>query len=177
MSGGYFSPLRGKVVYRIDYAQTKALYDKGLVDSVIADKIGVTKSAVTEWRHRNRLPANGPLREYDWRAHGFPCDPKQCNGCVFWRPAMGGTRGAKFCHHLLDTDKRKVVVNEICQSRSEDYGQTIWIPEETGREKRGYESEDPTDIKAVYDRYGADRIASRVWVWLRSADEATGNMG
>jgi hypothetical protein len=35
------------------------LYNQGLIDEEIAEKVGVTPSAITQWRHTNKLPANG----------------------------------------------------------------------------------------------------------------------
>ncbi len=35
------------------------LYNQGLIDKEIAEKAGVTPSAITQWRHTNKLPANG----------------------------------------------------------------------------------------------------------------------
>lgn len=35
------------------------LYQQGLVDREIADKVGVTPTAIAQWRYTRNLPANG----------------------------------------------------------------------------------------------------------------------
>lgn len=43
---------------------------------------------------------------------------KQCKDCAYFRSSAGGS-DMKFCHHLLDTGKRrKVGENEICLSKT-----------------------------------------------------------
>lgn len=47
---------------------------------------------------------------------------EQCKGCVHFRAGGGGdkmTTSYKFCHHLLDTNRRRAVgEDEVCLSRT-----------------------------------------------------------
>ena len=45
-------------------------------------------------------------------------DPILCKECYYWRTAGCGTafNSAKFCHHLLETGKRRVEVDGMCKS-------------------------------------------------------------
>lgn len=45
---------------------------------------------------------------------------EQCKGCGYYRTSSGAVGDIHFCHHLLDTGKRRQVgENEICLSRAE----------------------------------------------------------
>ena len=41
-------------------------------------------------------------------------DKSKCKRCRYWRSFWGGSEAV--CHHLLDTDKRRVEVNGVCKS-------------------------------------------------------------
>lgn len=43
---------------RLDQREARQLYDQGMSDYEIADRLGVSPSGVYHWRYRNRLPAN-----------------------------------------------------------------------------------------------------------------------
>lgn len=47
---------------------------------------------------------------------------EHCNGCVYWKSAGGYRTSARFCHHLLETGKRRVEVGGICRSRTPKEG-------------------------------------------------------
>lgn len=49
----------GKRYRSFDPAQAQRLYDKGLTDSEIAERLGVSAGAITGWRHNEGL---GPKR-------------------------------------------------------------------------------------------------------------------
>lgn len=52
---------------------------------------------------------------------------KQCKGCDYFRSSAGGS-DMRFCHHLLDTGKRrKVGENEICLSKTKN-GAKLCVP-------------------------------------------------
>lgn len=42
----------------LDQRQARQLYDQGMNDHEIAEKLGVSPKGVYHWRYRNRLPAN-----------------------------------------------------------------------------------------------------------------------
>lgn len=48
---------------KIDYNRVRALYDQGLNDSAIAERMGVTRGPICHWRNENGLPSNGPAKE------------------------------------------------------------------------------------------------------------------
>lgn len=46
-------------------------------------------------------------------------DREQCKGCAYFKTAHGGNGAYRFCHHLLDTGKRRQVgENDECLSWS-----------------------------------------------------------
>lgn len=116
MPGGYYDFVRGKRICKLDQEFAQELYDQQKCDREIAAQCGVTVSAVREWRRRNGLEPN---LDKQWRGDSrrLHTDPKQCAGCVYWRGANGQRQEMRFCHFLLDTDKRRVVENGVCLSR------------------------------------------------------------
>ena len=100
------------ILSRIDPDAAKRLYDDGLTDKQIAMTFCVTETAARYWRQANKLPPNHPKKEQE----DYLADVKQCKKCGFWRDGQGGNTGFCFCHHLLDTGKRRVYKGSHCFS-------------------------------------------------------------
>ena len=92
-----------KIVRRkLDSDESMRLYRLGLTDMQIAVRLGVTEGTVYDWRREHGLRPNGKL------------DNDQCRTCVYWKNGNGSYDGwnIRFCHHLLDTDKRRVILDD-----------------------------------------------------------------
>ena len=89
----------------MDEVRALKLYKNGLVDEQIADALGVSHTTVWRWRKSNGLQPNSQIG-------------KNCIGCRYWRSGSGAYAGfeSSFCHHLLDTNKRRVVEDGECKS-------------------------------------------------------------
>ena len=62
---------------------------------------------------------------------------KQCAYCHYWRTSNGTTPNGKesaFCYHCLDTEKRRVEVDGVCESflARRKRGKQKRIPAEAG---------------------------------------------
>lgn len=53
---------------RIDYARVQSLYNEGLTDKEIAEKLGCNKSKVWEWRTKRGLPSHSNRGKHDLNA-------------------------------------------------------------------------------------------------------------
>ena len=90
----------------LDHNQAMRLYQKGNTDAEIAEMCGVHRYTVQRWRLANGLLINGDEN----------LNTEQCEGCIYWRSANGYKRETCFCHHLLDTGRRRVDIDGECQS-------------------------------------------------------------
>lgn len=88
---------------QIDNEDTMRLYMQGLTDAEIAKKCRVPYGTVNNWRNRKGLPPNKKAKVDD----GYPQDVKKCLACLYWQPPHGSSTSFRFCHHLLDTGKRR----------------------------------------------------------------------
>lgn len=84
---------------KLDPVECLRLYKKGLSDMQIACRCGLAEGTVYEWRRMMGLPQNGSA------------NTDRCRDCRYWKTGDGSynTGSFCFCHHLLDTGKRRVV--------------------------------------------------------------------
>lgn len=87
--------------------QRLELYNQGLVDREIAERLGMTKSGISNWRESRRLPANRKRRERTGQREymlthlrGVPMeealDPRQCEVVrIFLRALVTAANRAK----------------------------------------------------------------------------------
>jgi hypothetical protein len=112
----YFgAPIRS----RIDPEFAKKLYDDGLTDQQIATVFCVTITAARDWRQANKLPPNHPKQK---EKEDYLADTKQCEKCKYWGDVHHAKAGLHFCHHLLETGKRRVQVDGVCMSQKKRRG-------------------------------------------------------
>lgn len=94
--------------------EAKRLYDMGLSDLQIAYRFGFSEETVVRWRREHNLPPNSKV------------NVERCYDCKYWRNGGGsysGSNSVKFCHHLLETNKRRQVGADgkcLSQAKRED---------------------------------------------------------
>lgn len=98
--------------HRFDRQKAMRLYSKGRTDEQIATVCGVSMEWVRRWRMENGLVRNEEYKP----------NTAQCKDCIYWRSIASGSGMHKACHHLLDTNKRRVDEDGVCKSRSVSRG-------------------------------------------------------
>lgn len=93
--------------HRFDRQKAMRLYSKGRTDEQIAAMCGVSMERVRCWRMENGLDRNEEYKP----------NTAQCKGCIYWRSLASGAGFNKACHHLLDTNKRRIDEDGVCKSR------------------------------------------------------------
>lgn len=102
---------------RLDPDAAIRLYDDGKTDKQIAAVFCVDERTVAHWRQKLKLPPNHPREKEEYLA-----DIKQCKQCKYWGDVHHAFTGMCFCHHLLETKKRRVQVDGVCLSQKKRRG-------------------------------------------------------
>lgn len=87
-----------------EQARRMMLYKKGLSDAALAVALNLTKPAVSDWRKRNKLPANVGQHKANRpmpKPYSYKPAPKgaSCGTCKFWEPSEPESRRCKTCDH------------------------------------------------------------------------------
>lgn len=90
----------------IDNTDIMRLYKQGLTDEEIANRCLLDKQRIYKWRWNRGLPANAKTKT-EPKDDGYAADIKVCRKCEYWRGANGSSSDMYFCHHLLETGKRR----------------------------------------------------------------------
>lgn len=97
---------------KVDYESVTRLYDQGLTDADIAKKLRVSPTVIHYWRKMRCLPPNIKKKDDE----NYLADIKKCRKCEYWRGANSNATEMHFCHHLLDTGKRRQREGKDCLS-------------------------------------------------------------
>lgn len=78
---------------------------------------------------------------------------KQCIGCMYWRGANGSSGlGTYFCHHMLDTGKRRIDIEGKCHSwKKENQPVQRVVAPTIKKKKKKKENKVKKKVKAVED--------------------------
>lgn len=94
---------------KLNPQEAQRMYDMGLSDFQIAYRFGFSEETVASWRRQHQLPPNGKV------------NVERCHDCKYWRnggSSYSGSNSVKFCHHLLETEKRRQVDTDgLCLSQ------------------------------------------------------------
>lgn len=88
------------ILYKhMDSDAVMSLYQKGYTDAEIANICKISREPIRKWRVKNGLPTNSKRKGTG------------CAGCLYWLNSSGCDYGIhdRFCHHLLHTNKRRVI--------------------------------------------------------------------